>query len=115
MKQSIPQITKPQDDPQCKLMADTMTRLHARLATIKERIREIEPILASPKTEHAGNAWQTAMKGEDQVAADPRQELLEELDELRRSEQFVESAIEEGRLELDGVMGRVSAQICESH
>src|SRR4029077_12479661 len=92
---------------------DTMQRLELRLMTIKGRICEIEPILASPKTEHAGDAWRIAMRGDDQLAIDPRQELREELEQLRQSEQFVESAIEEGRLAMDGVIGRVSAQICE--
>jgi hypothetical protein len=86
MKQSTQQITKPQDDPQCKVMMDIMQRLELRLVTIKERICEIEPILASPKPEHTGNAWQTALRSEDQTVVGPRQELLGELEQLRQSE-----------------------------
>jgi hypothetical protein len=114
MKQSAP-ITKPSDDPQCKVMVDTMQRLELQLVSIKQRICEIEPVLASPKPEHTGNAWQAAMLGQDQEAVGPQQELLEELEHLRQQEQFVASAIDEGRVEVDGILGRVSAQICESH
>jgi len=89
----------------------TMTSLKTSLVSSRARKSQIEVELSAMSAKEGKSAWQSALAGED-TALENRDQLRAEYAELERRERFVESAIDQGRLELDYSHGKASRDVC---
>jgi hypothetical protein len=96
---------------QTSAVPETMTKLQTSRVSIQARKSQIEATL-SAMTATKASAWQSALAGDGDTALEGRDQLRAEYAELEARERFVESAIEEGRLEIDRIGGKVSLEIC---
>ena len=98
-------------DLQGSPVPETMKKLQAAQLTIQQRKTEIESMLLAMTTEKNNSAWQSALEGND-AALESRDRLRAEYAELEQRERFTQSAIEEGKLALDAMRGKVHLAIC---
>lgn len=88
-----------------------MVNLQTSLAAIRQRKPEIEAALAA-MTATKASAWKSALAGDGDTALEGRDRLRVEYAKLEQRERFVESAIDEGRLEIDRIDGKASLETC---
>jgi hypothetical protein len=88
-----------------------MANLQTSLPSIQTRKRQIEATLLEPAKEPT-SAWRSVLAGHGDTALEARDQLRAEYGELEKRERFVESAIEEGRLEQDVTHGKESLDTC---
>lgn len=89
----------------------TMAKVQTAQVAINERKGEIESKLSAGATRNT-SAWTSALAGGDEVLVESRDKLRKEYQSLEEKERVNLSAIEEGRLALDAITGKVSLQIC---
>jgi len=88
-----------------------MTNLKTSLVSDRARKSQIEVELSAMNAKEGKSAWAAAKAG-DGNALEARDRLRTEYGEIEKRERFAESAIEEGRLELDWTHGKVSLDVC---
>jgi len=91
----------------------TMTSLQTSLVSIRERKSQVEAELAALSAKEPASAWRSALAGRGDTALEARDQLRAEYAELEQRERFAESAIKEGRLELDHAHGKDSRDACD--
>ena len=89
----------------------TMARLETSQVSTTQRMTEIEATLQAIAAKKTDSAWQAALEGDDD-AVEGRERLRQEYQLLEQRVRFNEAALEEGRLEMDLINGKVCMEIC---
>lgn len=106
-------IQKPTDDAEYKKLSEAFQKLQLELIETVSRNQEVEQELSRPKNSPAQDAFEQYLSPAGKYEASHDHELREELRYGREREVFLTKAIEQGRMKVDGLLGRLSLKICE--